>query len=140
MAVELAQEIDISLIRIDGDTQPRAELNHDTINDYAQSMNEGDVFPPIIVHYDGQHYWLTDGFHRYHAAKLAGRDAIDASSDTLFKTIHDKLEETMQKYQNTYFILEDNNPFALETGMSEAERILADASQDDTDEEQEQAS
>src|SRR5437773_5756457 len=40
---------------------------HDTINDYAQSMNEGDIFPPIIVHYDGKDYWLTDGFHRYHA-------------------------------------------------------------------------
>src|SRR5438445_3699707 len=78
MAVELAQEIDISLIRIDGDTQPRAALNYDTINDYAQNMIDGDIFPPIIVHYDGENYWLTDGFHRYHAARLAGKDTVDA--------------------------------------------------------------
>lgn len=59
----------MGVIRIDGETQPRAELNQDVIADYAQQMNNGDRFPSIVVFHDGSDYWLADGFHRYHAAK-----------------------------------------------------------------------
>ena len=45
MAVELALDV----IRTDGGTQPRAELNQEVIEDYVQRMQEGDIFPPVVV-------------------------------------------------------------------------------------------
>lgn len=78
MAVESIYELDISNIRIDGGTQPRAELNYEVINDYAQQMQEGVHFPPVIVFYDGTDYWLADGFHRYHATKQLCKETIEA--------------------------------------------------------------
>lgn len=60
----------IAAIRMDGGTQPRAAINDETVADYAESMNEGAKFPAITVFFDGQDYWLADGFHRVNAAKL----------------------------------------------------------------------
>lgn len=68
----------IDVIRIDGETQPRAEVNDEIVNDYAQQMNDGVAFPRVIVFFDGSEYWLADGFHRYHASKLNGNATIDA--------------------------------------------------------------
>ena len=59
-----------SQIRQDGGTQPRAEIWQDVVDDYAEQMTAGATFPPIVVFYDGTHYWLADGFHRL-AAWLA---------------------------------------------------------------------
>jgi len=59
-------------IRLDCGTQSRASLNQDTINQYAEDMTEGAVFPPPVVFYDGEKYILSVGFHRVHAALQAG--------------------------------------------------------------------
>jgi len=56
-------------IRLDGGTQPRAELRLDTISDYAEAMKGGAQFPPVVAFYDGTDYWLADGFHRLRAWK-----------------------------------------------------------------------
>jgi len=61
-------------IRIDGGTQPRTEFNEDVIAEYAQLLPEGAEFPAITVYFDGAHYWLADGFHRYWAAKRANAE------------------------------------------------------------------
>ena len=69
----------IDLIRIDGGTQPRAHLNPETVTEYANAMaDDGCVFPPVTVFYDGADYWLADGFHRVAASKEAGFADIDA--------------------------------------------------------------
>jgi hypothetical protein len=60
-------------IRIDGDTHTRVAISSDVIAEYAERLDE---LPPVTVHYDGTHYWLTDGFHRYHAARKAGTTMI----------------------------------------------------------------
>ena len=66
-------------IRTDGGTQPRAHLNPDTVAEYAAAMEEdGVVFPPVTVFYDGADYWLADGFHRVAASVEAGFADIDA--------------------------------------------------------------
>jgi len=39
-------------------------------------MKEGSVFPPIRVWYDGDYYWISDGFHRLAACELAGQTEI----------------------------------------------------------------
>ena len=66
----------LSQIRRDGGTQPRASINHETVRDYAEDMKNGDKFPPVIVFYDGEIYWLADGFHRIEAALGARKKKI----------------------------------------------------------------
>jgi hypothetical protein len=63
--------IPIERIRQDGGTQARAGLDEATIADYAATwqdlsyeQNGLDRMPPIVVFYDGESYWLADGFHR----------------------------------------------------------------------------
>jgi hypothetical protein len=58
-------------IRTNGGTQARAGTDADTVADYAEQMREGAKFPPIIVYFDGQAYWLADGFHRLAAHQRA---------------------------------------------------------------------
>ncbi|HPB77059.1 MAG TPA: ParB/RepB/Spo0J family partition protein, partial [Chromatiaceae bacterium] len=48
------------------------------LNDYAEAMTAGSVFPPIVVFYDGTVHWLADGYHRLEAADEAGLKEITA--------------------------------------------------------------
>jgi hypothetical protein len=59
-------------IRTDGGTQPREYLNELVLSEYAESMAEGVEFPPVVLFFDGDYYWLADGFHRFFAAKKCG--------------------------------------------------------------------
>ena len=71
--------IEISKIRMDGGTQSRAAISDETVLEYAEAMADPDtVFPPITVYYDGQDYWLADGFHRVAAWKRTGRAEVPA--------------------------------------------------------------
>jgi hypothetical protein len=64
----------LSQIRVDGGTQPRAELDEKTVAEYAEAMRDGASFPKVVVFHDGKVHWLADGFHRYGAAKREGLD------------------------------------------------------------------
>ena len=66
----------IELIRMDGGTQPRAAIDFSAVDDYMEAMACGATFPPVVVFYDGTHYWLADGFHRVKAAVKAGLTEI----------------------------------------------------------------
>ncbi len=68
----------LDAIRIDGGTQCRAELDEGAVTDYAAAIRSGADFPSVVVFFDGKHYWLADGFHRYHAHKHAGAIEINA--------------------------------------------------------------
>jgi len=65
------ERIELHKFRTDGGTQPRAGLDSSTVDEYTAAMNEGATFPPVVVFHDGTDYWLADGFHRYHAHKIA---------------------------------------------------------------------
>jgi len=71
------KKIKLSEIRIDGGTQIRAELNQDKVNEYAEQMKDGVVFPPVTVFFDGSTIWLSSGFHRYFGSKKIGNELID---------------------------------------------------------------
>ena len=71
-------ELELASIRLDGGTQSRLELNQEVVNEYAEHMAEGDVFPAVIVFQDGANYWLADGFHRYFAIKKNKGKTINA--------------------------------------------------------------
>lgn len=61
--------LQLNQIRRDGGTQPREYTDSEVIRDYREDMERGDVFPPVKVVYDGESYWLVDGFHRIEAAE-----------------------------------------------------------------------
>lgn len=72
------QTLDIAVIRTDGGTQPRAQIDMATVAEYAEDMAREAAFPPVVVFFDGEYYWLADGFHRYHAALSLGLATLDA--------------------------------------------------------------
>jgi len=63
----------VAAIVADPDVQARAQMSQEAIEDYAATV---DVLPPIDVHSDGATHWVSDGFHRLAAHKLAGREKI----------------------------------------------------------------
>lgn len=65
-----ARKLPIAAIRLDGGTQPRAEISQEHISDLADDLRAGAILPPVDVMYDGGVYWLFDGYHRLHAHKL----------------------------------------------------------------------
>jgi len=70
--------IDIALIRLDGGTQSRAALDNAVVADYAAKLSEGHTFPPVVLWFDGESYWPSDGFHRMAAHRSLGLAEIDA--------------------------------------------------------------
>jgi hypothetical protein len=90
------KELKVSDIRIDGGTQIRKQLNSDKVNEYAEQMNDGIVFPPITVFFDGSSYWLASGFHRLFAEKQRGTEVVKAN------VINGTVDEA------TWFALGDN--------------------------------
>lgn len=70
-------QLEITSIRTDGGTQPRANYHFGAADAYAEDMEAGANFPPVVVFYDGTEYWLADGFHRILAATKIGRMVID---------------------------------------------------------------
>jgi len=79
----------IADIRIDGGTQARAKLDQDVVAEYAANMRDGDMFPPLIVFFDGSNNWLADGFHRYFAYKQHG--ALDVDVEVKNGTLDDAI-------------------------------------------------
>lgn len=129
--------IDISRIRINGGTQSRAAINKDVVAEYAEAMEGGATFPPVIVFYDGANYWLADGFHRYEAYARARindvpadvrqgtqRDAILFSvganaSHGLRRTNDDKRRAVMVLLNDPEWSKWSNREIARQCGVSE---------------------
>lgn len=70
--------ISLDLIRTDGGTQMRVELNEETYMDYRDKWLAGVEFDPVDLFHDGSVYWLADGFHRFYGAREAKRSSIPA--------------------------------------------------------------
>jgi hypothetical protein len=70
------KEIKLEIIRIDGGTQYRDQINQDVVRDYTASMRNMETFPPLQTVFDGTAHWLVDGFHRYFAYMAAGAKMV----------------------------------------------------------------
>jgi len=81
------KKLNLDVIRIDGDTQPREELDQEMVAEYAELMRDGVQFPPVVTFFDGSNYWLVDGFHRYFAHLKLGKAGINA--DVVAGTLRD---------------------------------------------------
>src|SRR3954465_6833095 len=75
------QKIQISQIN-ECATKARVQTNKATIAGYSERMGEGEKFPPLVVFYDGEHYYLADGDHRREAAIVLGLETIDCEVRT----------------------------------------------------------
>ncbi|MEW6199773.1 MAG: ParB/RepB/Spo0J family partition protein [Planctomycetota bacterium] len=76
------QMLDMSVVRIDGDTQPRTAINPGIVQEYAEAMEAGVELPPVTIVHDGSAYWLVDGFHRFFAHRRLSRQQIKADVTT----------------------------------------------------------
>ena len=68
----------IAKLVTDAGTQVREELNDATISEYAEALEEGARFPPVVIFRAKGTDLLADGFHRVHAYRRAGRSEIEA--------------------------------------------------------------
>lgn len=66
----------ISSIRLD--FQPEENLLPEVVASYAEVIRRGEEPEPVVVRFDGENYWLQDGFHRIKAASSLGRIKINA--------------------------------------------------------------
>lgn len=72
------KELRLSQLRLDGGTQQRVRIDQEVAANYARLLLKNTRFPPVEVVFDGTHYWLWNGFHRYEAHTLAGRPRLYA--------------------------------------------------------------
>ncbi|MES1026710.1 ParB N-terminal domain-containing protein [Gloeocapsa sp. BRSZ] len=63
-------------IRRDGGTQPRAAIDLKHVKLLEEQIEDDKELEPVVVFYDGESYWLADGFHRYAAHKNQDKEAI----------------------------------------------------------------
>lgn len=75
-ALKLVKAADI---RIDGNTQQRDSIDPHWVHEMVDNMKNDVEYPPLQVRYDGVHYWLSDGFHRYHAYTQLGVKSIEVA-------------------------------------------------------------
>lgn len=68
----MKQTLKLGQIKIDGNTQARAGMDQNTVTEYTELLKDGTKFPAPIVFFDGETYWMADGFHRYFANKAHG--------------------------------------------------------------------
>jgi hypothetical protein len=83
-------KLELNKIRVDGGTQSRAILQRNVINEYAELMASEIEMPPVDIFYDGENYWLANGFHRFYAKKQISENNDEGflPEETINTTIH----------------------------------------------------
>ena len=74
----MIKTFNLGVLVLDQKLQSRVEIDETAVSEYAEAIEAGDEFPPVLAFFDGIHYYLTDGYHRYHAHKRAGKASIKA--------------------------------------------------------------
>lgn len=69
--------IKIDNIVVKNGIQQRAQLNEDCVEEYAEEISNGTIFPPLVVYDDGENLILADGWHRYEAYRLSDVEDIE---------------------------------------------------------------
>lgn len=70
-------QIELAKIVAEGTTQMRG-YDDKLVEQYAEAMKNGAVFPPVTVFANGSSYYLGDGFHRLGAARAVKAKSIEA--------------------------------------------------------------
>jgi ParB-like chromosome segregation protein Spo0J len=72
-----AAQLKLPVTSIRRDFQPEEYMLEERVGEFVAALNRGEVFPPVTVRYDGEEYWLQDGFHRIAAMLSIGRAEVD---------------------------------------------------------------
>jgi len=72
-------KIKLTDIKVDFELQSRETINTSVVQDYAEFIREGGKMPPITAFYDGEQYYVADGWHRYFAHKVSAFPEIEAN-------------------------------------------------------------
>jgi len=110
--------VNIKLIRIDGGTQSRQEIDQSLVEEYIRNLEAGDKFPPVVVFNDGVDTYLADGFHRYFAHLKNNKASIEADirqgtlRDAVFYSLqanaqHGKRRTNADKEKSVQTMLDD---------------------------------
>lgn len=85
-------ELNLNEIEATAGTQVRRLLDQRTIDDYAEAMLAGSIFPPLTVFSPkgSERYVLADGFHRLQAALECGYESF--ACEVYHGSVHDALE------------------------------------------------
>lgn len=78
-----SEPVRLHLIAMDESLQVRKKLDSATVKRYAAAMSMHAEFPPILLGRIGDGLLLVDGWHRVSAARMAGREEIDAIITTM---------------------------------------------------------
>jgi hypothetical protein len=71
------QTVLVERLTLDPTLQPRREMDPALIDEYAERMRAGDQFPPLVAFLDATEVLrLSEGWHRYAAAKAAEVEAL----------------------------------------------------------------
>ena len=62
--VKSSEMIDLSLVNLEESVHGRIKIDQQTLDEYIEAWERGDKFPPVELYFDGQTYWVGDGFHR----------------------------------------------------------------------------
>jgi hypothetical protein len=66
------QTMMLERLTLDPALQPRKDMDPGLMQDYSERLREGDIFPPLVAYLDDDAVcWLSQGWHRYGAARLA---------------------------------------------------------------------
>jgi hypothetical protein len=87
------RRLDLQGIRLD--FQPPENLCDEVVDDYVHKFHRREKVDPVVVYYDGTHYYLFDGFHRVAAATKVGRKRLRA--EVVLGTLAD-MEAEWQRY------------------------------------------
>jgi hypothetical protein len=68
----------ISSIELDTSIQCRAAIDSAVVNEYAEKMESGDKFPPVVLFGTSEKSWIGDGWHRVLAARQIGAERISS--------------------------------------------------------------
>jgi len=71
------QRLSLDKIKRARDVQPRVAMDKTVVAEYGDRLEAKDKLPPVVVFFDGEDYWLAEGFHRVAAHEKAGRKQID---------------------------------------------------------------
>ena len=83
-------ELNLNQIEATAATQVRCIIDKRTVNDYAEAMLSGAIFPAMTVFEHKDQFILADGFHRLEAALDVGYEGFPC--EVFSGTLHDALE------------------------------------------------
>jgi len=66
----------IAKIKAIPEAQPRVAISVEVVKEYADAIESGAEFPPVVVFFDEVDYWLGDGWHRLEAYRSIGATQV----------------------------------------------------------------